>query len=260
MPIRPWSQKAGFGTKVEYRGALALASTERREEENSMKTNYSLMTAAALIGVASMAFAHGNVTPQPVNTDALPDVGEEWLSENPYRAATAGDEVWAKAMEIGNSGFNQNCARCHGLGVVSGGLAPDLRFLEANDVGDEWFAERFQHGATQDGVTKMPPFGEVLGQKAAWAIRTYIETRPEDGALDEHSKRLLEIRDALAAGTGDDKAFADELTEIAIKVKTASGAPIADSAAREAALHLQEGPEGIKKAADALTIGLSAAH
>lgn len=225
-----------------------------------MNIKRSLLAAVALIGLATVSFGHGDVTPQPVNTDALPEVGEEWLMENPYRAATAGDEVWAKAMEIGNSGFNQNCARCHGLGVVSGGLAPDLRFLEASDVGDEWFVERFQHGATQDGVTKMPAFGEVLGQKAGWAIRTYIETRPEDGALDDHADRLLEIRDALAAGTDDSTALVAELTEIASKVVTASGAPVADSAAREAALFLNGTPEGMKKAADALTIGLSAAH
>ena len=39
------------------------------------------------------------------------------------------------------------------------------------------------HGYTQNGITKMPAFGELLGQEAAWAIRTYIETRPDDGAL-----------------------------------------------------------------------------
>lgn len=59
--------------------------------------------------------------------------------------------------------------------------------------------ERFQHGYTQDGTTKMPAFGEILGQKAGRAIRTDIETRPEDGALDAVSDRLHEIRDALAA-------------------------------------------------------------
>lgn len=225
-----------------------------------MKFKRSLMAAVTLIGFATVAFGHGDVTPQPVNTDALPEVGEEWLSENPYRAATAGDEVWAKAMEIGSSGFNQNCARCHGLGVVSGGLAPDLRFLEASDVGDEWFAERFQHGATQDGVTKMPAFGEVLGQKAGWAIRTYIETRPEDGGLDAHTERLLAIRDQLASGAGDPVTLSAELMEVASQIKTASGAPIADSAARQAALFLNGTPEGVKHATDALTVGLSAAH
>ena len=97
------------------------------------------------------------------------------------------------------SGYNQNCARCHGLGAVSGGLAPDLRFLEADEFGDEWFVERFRTGYTQDGTTKMPAFGELLGQKAAWAIRTYVETRPDDGALDEYGGQLEELRDQIAA-------------------------------------------------------------
>ncbi len=216
--------------------------------------------AAVGVMVAQLVWAHGDVTPQPVNTDALPDVGEEWLIENPYRAATAGDEVWAQAVLIGDSGYNQNCARCHGLGVVSGGLAPDLRFLEAAEYGDEWFVERFQHGYTQDGTTKMPAFGEILGQKAGWAIRTYIETRPEDGALDAFADRLGQIRDQLMAGEGDPAAIKTELEEIAVQIKTASGAPIADSAARRAALALDGSASAAKHAGEMLTIGLSAAH
>jgi cytochrome c-550 PedF len=108
----------------------------------------------ALTVTATLAFAHGDIAPQPVNTDALPDVGEEWLIENPYRADKVGDELWWEAVLIGDSGYNQNCARCHGLGVVSGGLAPDLRFLEAAEYGDEWFAERFQHGFTPEWHNK----------------------------------------------------------------------------------------------------------
>ncbi len=220
--------------------------------------------ALAFVGAimtAGMVLAHGDVTPQPVNTDALPDVGEEWLSENPYRAETAGDEAWQKAVDIGSSGFNQNCARCHGLGAVSGGLAPDLRFLEASDYGDEWFVERFQHGYAQDGTTKMPAFGEVLGQKAGWAIRTYIETRPNDDALEEASGRLHEIRDTLASGTDvDASAIKEELATIAAGVETASGAPVADSVARRASMELTDDPQTWKQAAETLTIGLSATH
>ncbi len=213
---------------------------------------------AALLA-AGPALPHGDVAPQPVNTDALPDVGEEWLTENPYR--DAGDEVWRKAVEIGDSGYNQNCARCHGLGVVSGGLAPDLRYLEAEEYGDEWFVERFREGYTQNGTTKMPAFGELLGQKAAWAIRTYIETRPDDGALDAHADRLKEIRDALASGEADAEALRAELAAIAAEVETASGAPVADSAAFRAASFLErDGAAGFHAAAEALTIGLSAAH
>jgi len=222
------------------------------------------LSAACAIAILSLAtgfvHAHGDMTPQPVNTEALPDVGEEWLSENPYRAETAGPEVWWTAVTIGDSGYNQNCARCHGLGVVSGGLAPDLRYLEASDYGDEWFVERFRHGYAQNGTTKMPAFEGVLDQKAAWAIRTYIEARPEDGALDTHSDRLKAIRDELAAGSGDHPSLKTELAAIAIAVKTASGASVADSAPYRAALALDGGGEAGKKATDVLTIGLSATH
>ncbi|MGL4235431.1 cytochrome c-550 PedF [Tabrizicola sp.] len=210
---------------------------------------------------ATMVWSHGDVVPQAVNTDALPEVGEEWLTENPYRADKAGDEVWQTAIEVGASGYNQNCARCHGLGAVSGGLAPDVRYLEASEYGDEWYVERFQSGYTQDGITKMPAFGEILGQKAAWAIRTYIETRADDGALDTHIDRLKEIRDQLSAGTIDDPAAVrDELMVIASEAATASGAPVADSAARVAALQLTDDPASFKAAADTLTVGLSAAN
>ena len=220
--------------------------------------------AAGLIVVAALAHAHGDVAPQAVNTDALPDVGEEWLTENPYRAETAGEEVWLKAVEIGSSGYNQNCARCHGLGVISGGLAPDLRFLEAEEYGDEWFVERFQHGYTQNGITKMPAFGEILGQKAGWAIRTYIETRPDDVMVTDQAPRLMELRDELMAmstgGAGDAAAIQSELNEIASGIETLSGAPVAVSIAWEAARSIGETPESYKHAGEILTVGLSAAH
>jgi cytochrome c-550 PedF len=199
------------------------------------------------------------LTIEPVNTEGLPEVPEEWLTENPYRAEKAGPEVWQKAVDIGSSGFNQNCARCHGLGAVSGGLAPDLRFLEASEFGDEWYVERFIHGYTQDGTTKMPAFGEILGQKAAWAIRTYIETRPEDGSMDEHAERLKAIRDELVASSGDPVALKEELTRISGEITTASGAPVADSIAYRAALALDGSDAQSKHASDVLTVGLSAA-
>lgn len=228
-----------------------------------MKLNTTLAT-LGLCAAATLALAHGDVAPQPVNTDVLPEVGEEWLTENPYRVEAAGEDVWKAAVEIGDSGYNQNCARCHGLGVVSGGLAPDLRYLEAEEYGDEWFIERFRHGYTQNGITKMPGFGDLLGQKAAWAIRTYVETRPDDGAMDEYTDHLKEVRDQLAAmadgGSGDAAALLADLREIAAKIETASGAPVADSAAYRAANLIDGDNPDFKAASEALTIGLSAAH
>lgn len=219
--------------------------------------------AAGLLAVATVAFAHGDVAPQAVNTDTLPDVGEEWLTENPYRAMEPA--VFEEAIRIGASGYNQNCARCHGLEVISGGLAPDLRFLEAEEYGDEWYAERFQHGMTQNGITKMPAFGEILGQKAAWAIRSYIETRPDDRQVAEAAPVLTEMRDKLAAlaedpAGGDVEAVKAELMELNAGFETLSGAPVADSAAAHAARVIDGSPEKYHEAAELLTVSLSAAH
>lgn len=220
---------------------------------------------AAFAGMAGMAMAHGDVKPQAVDTAGLPTVGEEWLIENPYRVDAAGEEVWQTAIEIGASGYNQNCARCHGLEVVSGGLAPDLRYLEAEEYGDEWFIERYRTGYTQNGTTKMPAFGELLGQEAAWAIRTYVETRPDGDMMEEVSGELKALRDQLKGWSEDDTgadsaAVATQLSEIASQIETLSGAPVADSVAYRAARLIDGSKESYRKAAETLTIGLSAAH
>ncbi|WP_299965997.1 cytochrome c-550 PedF [uncultured Roseobacter sp.] len=221
--------------------------------------------ALGLMGAATLAFGHGDVSPQAVDTAGLPKTGDEWLIENPYRADKVGDEVWLTAIEIGASGYNQNCARCHGLEVVSGGLAPDLRFLEAEEYGDEWYVERFRTGYTQNGTTKMPAFGELLGQDAAWAIRTYIETRPDGDAMEEYAGELKGLRDTLA-GYASDQSGADpdalkaRLNEIAGSIETLSGAPVADSVAFRAAKLIDGTPERYRAAAETLTIGLSAAQ
>ena len=228
-------------------------------------TKKRLLTAAALTFAATLAFAHGDVTPQAVDTTGLPTIEGDWLTENPYRADKVGEETWLRAIEIGASGYNQNCARCHGLEVVSGGLAPDLRFLEAEEFGDEWYVERFRTGYTQNGVTKMPAFGELLGQDAAWAIRTYVEARPDDIAMEDVSDELKAMRDQLVA-YGEDASGADpdalkgRLGEIAASIPTMSGAPVADSAAFRAANLIDGTSAKYKSAAEALTIGLSAAN
>ena len=146
---------------------------------SSIKT----LTAAAIVaGVAQLAVVgpshgHGDVTPQAVDTAGLAVLGEDFLEENPYRL-TGGDE-YELAIKIGASGYNQNCARCHGLEAISGGIAPDLRKLEDGILGDEWYLERVRKGYSQNGAYKMPPFQDLLNQEAMWAIRSYIESRPK---------------------------------------------------------------------------------
>lgn len=124
------------------------------------------------VGVAQV-LAHGDGAPQPVDTTGLKPLGEDWLAVNPYR----GD---AKAIEIGARGYNSNCARCHGLDVKSGGMAPDLRAVEPTEEGDAWFVTRVRGGATRGDAVKMPPFEGLLSQEAVWAIKSYIDSQPDD--------------------------------------------------------------------------------
>ena len=127
----------------------------------------------AAIVASPAAIGHGDVTPQVIDTSELAPLGEQWRSENPYRSN-------ATAIEIGKSGDNQNCARCHGLEVVSGGIAPDLRRLPVDAETDEYFAESVRRGKSRNGAIYMPPFEGILSQEAIWAIRAYVETRHVD--------------------------------------------------------------------------------
>jgi len=145
-----------------------------------------LWAAALLIGAAGAAYAHGDVTPQAVDTKGLPELGETWRAENPYRKNEA-------AVKIGSSAFNQNCARCHGLEAISGGIAPDLRKLD-NECAtlsdenkksacvkeiDEYFQTTVRKGRVRNGAVYMPPFEGTLSQEAVWSIKSYLETRRE---------------------------------------------------------------------------------
>ncbi|WP_077036854.1 cytochrome c-550 PedF [Pelomonas sp. KK5] len=149
-----------------------------------MKTPFAFLACAAL--TASLAWAHGDVVPQAVDTSGLPKLGTDWKAENPYRGNDA-------AIKVGSSAFNQNCARCHGLEAISGGIAPDLRRLD-NDCAttrddkrkaacvkdnDEYFLTTVRHGRTRNGAVYMPPFEGVFDQEAIWAIKAYLESRRE---------------------------------------------------------------------------------
>ncbi|WP_339528367.1 cytochrome c-550 PedF [Pseudomonas mucidolens] len=125
-------------------------------------------------------WAHGNVTPTAVETQGLTPIKEAgvpldadgWAAVNPYRKSPE----QGKAIEVGASAYNQNCAACHGLEAKSGGIAPDLRMLDEGDVGDEWFVERVRNGAVRDGRVYMPKMADYLSQEALWAVRTYLDS------------------------------------------------------------------------------------
>lgn len=136
-----------------------------------MNKKQTLIGLFALLGT-SVAMAHGNVVPQAVDTGGLAPIGSEWAAENPYRHSADHD----KAVEIGASAYNQNCAACHGLEAKSGGIAPDLRMLDKDEAGDEWFVERVRNGAVRDGRVYMPKMADYLSQEALWAVRTYLDS------------------------------------------------------------------------------------
>ena len=158
-----------------------------------------LTAALAILAAAPQAFAHGDVVPQAVDTTGLKNLGKDFLPANPYRK----DKT---AIRIGDSAFNQDCARCHGLGAISGGIAPDLRYLPLADEGDEIFLQRIRKGSVRDGRVYMPPFEGTLSQEAMWAIRTWLETVHEDRSPPVvESARLCAVRTLLAGhrrGTG----------------------------------------------------------
>jgi cytochrome c-550 PedF len=158
------------------RALKAGFESRRLFERFAMNVHPRRMLRAAVVVLALLTpiavLAH-DVTLQPVDTTGLDPLGADWRSENPYRGNDA-------AVKIGASGYNQNCARCHGLEAISGGIAPDLRSLEKTKSGDEWFLSRVRRGATINGDYKMPPFESLLSQEAMWAIRTYVESRPSE--------------------------------------------------------------------------------
>ena len=125
----------------------------------------------ALIATATLAFAHGDAAPQKVDTKGLQEVSSD-VSKNPF----SGNQ---KAIDVGKTAYNQNCARCHGLGAKSGGIAPDLRLLTDGD--DEFFFFLFRGGVVRNGNVYMPAFPEdIIPNSALWAIYSWLETVPED--------------------------------------------------------------------------------
>lgn len=140
-----------------------------------MKRASFAVTAMAMFGFAGHALSHGDVAPQPIDISGLTLLDGEEVYENPYRDT----DEYETAVKIGDKAYNQNCARCHGLGAVSGGIAPDLRYLIPGDD-DEYFMEKVKLGAVRNGVTYMPAFGEIFSDEAIWSIRSWLDTVAEE--------------------------------------------------------------------------------
>ncbi|KXS54720.1 MAG: cytochrome c550 [Marinobacter sp. T13-3] len=139
----------------------------------AMSISLKALLAASLIGLAGLASAHGNVTPQEVDTGNLPKLGDDIRFENPFREGNEYGEFNEQARKIGEKAYAGNCAACHGIRAMSGGLTPDLRELTQWD--DEYFINRVRNGTDRG----MPTWKKILDQNAMWAIKTYVESLPK---------------------------------------------------------------------------------
>lgn len=159
----------------------------------SLQVSARRFLAAAVTLTPLALMAHGDVVPQAVDTHTLPQLGSKWLDANPYSEGVAQAPVHKEALRIGTSAYNQNCARCHGLEAISGGIAPDLRKLDDDCKGmsdakkktacygeiQEYYMATVRAGRVRDGRVYMPPFDGILSQEAIWSIKTYLESRRE---------------------------------------------------------------------------------
>lgn len=137
------------------------------------------MRTATLLGCAALAVAslgvftlpvRGDEAPVAVNTQGLPKLGDTWKDSDPF----VGNKT---AIDVGKSTYNQNCARCHGLEMISGGIAPDLRHVPLGQEGDDIFKTRMQNGAQRNGMTLMPVFNGLLPQEELWAVRAFMVSK-----------------------------------------------------------------------------------
>jgi cytochrome c-550 PedF len=167
---------------------------------------------AALAGciVTPPVLAHGDVTPQAVDVSTLKKLGDNWLDENPYRK----DQ---EAERVGASAYNQNCARCHGLEAISGGIAPDLRKLDIDKETDQYYAASVRRGKVRNGAVYMPPFEGILSQEAVWAIKAYLETRrePEEAGPANPMEQLAKTSSCLSCHGVDNRMVGPAYREIA---------------------------------------------
>jgi cytochrome c-550 PedF len=159
----------------------------------TMKRSGSLTLGLSLVLIAVNALAHGDVTPHPVDTSTLPQLGAAWVDTNPFR----GNE---KAIAVGAEGYKHNCAGCLGLEAQSGGMAPDLltpvkdcleMASKEQQTGcikenDDFFKGITLRGKRNgEGRYVMPAYDGVFTQEAVWAVKSYIDAR----AIEEKAKQ-----------------------------------------------------------------------
>ncbi|WP_027014225.1 c-type cytochrome [Comamonas composti] len=141
--------------------------------------------ALGLAFLASGAAALERVAPQ-VDTSVLPAQTYEWTEPNPLRGNP-------QAAALGQSAFNQSCARCHGADANgSRSPAPDLRRIgmgcrriadpalrqRCTADADAFFVKSVRWGKQKFGIVHMPPWEGVLSPEVVWSLRSFVESTP----------------------------------------------------------------------------------
>ncbi len=152
----------------------------------NFKSTFSILLGLTSIWLTLSVSAAEVAVPPALDRSGLPSSGDAWLKTNPYRGKQ-------RAIEVGQSAFNQSCARCHGHDAnTAGGVpAPDLRRLDGYcrriadptlqaaclTDNDQYFKKSVLHGKTVVGIVHMPAWEGVLIQDDIWAIQAFIESR-----------------------------------------------------------------------------------
>jgi len=133
----------------------------------------------ACAAVGTLASAHGDVTPQSVDTSSLPQLGADWRPENLARIVETYEGLLSRwdwpNWVLGNHDQPRLASR---LGE------PQARKIAAKKAAcvkeiDDYYATSVRRGKTRNGAVYMPPFEGILSQEAVWSIKAYLETRRE---------------------------------------------------------------------------------
>jgi mono/diheme cytochrome c family protein len=91
----------------------------------------------------------------------------------------------ARTISQGAALYTQFCMVCHGSGVISGGVLPDLR--RAGSLQDAIVWRQTVHGAR--AANGMPDFTQWLDADDAEAIRAYVASEAAIAYAEERARR-----------------------------------------------------------------------
>ncbi len=93
--------------------------------------------------------------------------------------------VTQAVYQRGEAVYGQHCGVCHGPGVISGGVLPDLRRSATLQDADAWLAT--VHGARE--ASGMPNFTQWINARDVEAVRAYVVRQAQALYAEEQAQR-----------------------------------------------------------------------